>query len=97
MKNKSRPWTAGGISRPGDGIKPFHLVARLDNTTINERPRWRVQNRPGDRVAASFLGGRKWIFLRLGGGKDSGGISRPGDGIKPFHLVTPLDNITINQ
>ena len=57
---------SGGISRPGDGMKHFHLVTPLDNITINQRPRWREQNRPGDRVAASFLGGGKSIFLRLG-------------------------------
>jgi hypothetical protein len=43
-----------GISRPGDGIKPFHLVAPLDNITINNQPRWGGRNRPGDRMAASF-------------------------------------------
>jgi hypothetical protein len=47
-------------------MKHFHLVTPLDNITINQRPRWREQNRPGDRVAASFLGGGKSIFLRLG-------------------------------
>ena len=30
-------------------------------------------------------------------GSDSGGISRLHDGIKPFHLVTLLDNIAINK
>ena len=87
---------SGGVSRPNDGIKPFHLVAPLDNTTINKRPRWRGRNRPGDRVAASFLGRGKWMYC-VSGGLDSGGVLRPGDGIKPFNLVAPLDNTTINE
>ena len=43
-----------GVSQPGDGRKPFHLVAHLDNITIKKCPRWRGRNRPGDSVAASF-------------------------------------------
>jgi hypothetical protein len=60
---------AGGILRPGDGIKPFHHIEPLEKTTINERPRWRGQNRPGDRVVASFLGRGKWIFFAFQGGR----------------------------
>ena len=60
---------SGGILRPRDGIKPFHQVAPLDNIAINKCPRWGGGNRPGDRVAASFLGWGKLIFLGLGGGR----------------------------
>ncbi|KAL3809807.1 hypothetical protein ACHAXA_010390 [Cyclostephanos tholiformis] len=67
--NMSKINQSGGISRPRDGIKPFHLVAPLDNIAINKCPRWGGGNRPGDRVAASFLGWGKLIFLGLGGGR----------------------------
>jgi hypothetical protein len=39
----------------------------------------------------------KMYYFWVWWGLDSGGISRPSDGIKLFHLVAPLDNITINN
>ena len=61
-----------GILRPGGRIRPHRPVAPLKNITINERPRWRGQNPPGDRGAASFLGGVKCFFLGSTGGKIEG-------------------------
>ena len=72
-------------------MQPFRPDTPFKNITIIKRLRWRGWNRPGDRGAATFLGGGNGVFWGGLMGVGSKGITRPGGRIRLHHPVASFN------
>ena len=72
-------------------MQPFRPDTPFKNITIIKRLRWRGWNRPGDRGAATFLGGGNGVFWGGLMGVGSKGITRLGGQIRPQRLVAAFN------